>query len=189
MPLDNEKSTRVCIGYDLRVSGAPPRTSIRRSFDPTIWSSIVELDEALFLRVYSVKRVADIGNGLNLYVYSPPQIPEGWVEVAFDAPYPIVEYMSDSFGLRYCLSDSSEDVLTSTHICLGFDVADMWTQTSFLAHFSSESNVEIETNQHGLITSLEPAQSVCKIADLLRPEFSPFQPVGVWLSQDGAMSI
>jgi hypothetical protein len=80
MHLDNTSQNSVLIGYDLRVFNNKEFSSIQVSLDPTIWPSCRNIDKGLFCKIYGIKHISDISNGLNLAVSRPViSAPDGFV--------------------------------------------------------------------------------------------------------------
>jgi hypothetical protein len=90
--------------------------------------------------------------------------------------------MCESFGLQYSLSESSNIIPRKDFIFLGYDIVDLWTQSSYLFQFKKKKVDSNANNEVKLIESSILAVNICKIADKSYPDYSPFQPIGVWMS-------
>lgn len=105
--------------------------------------------------------------------------------VAFDIPTDLAELVRTTFGLH--LLDTNSMPMPERWEFLGYDIVDIWTQSSalydfsinkieyFLAHDSS-----IEVNNHGLVSSADSAIKLVGIFDEKIKEHSPFSPCGIW---------
>ena len=183
MRLDEDMKDRFVIGYDLRIDPASLGRGGVLSFDPQIWSSVRQLAPVLFCDVYGVGSVWDVSNGVNLAVLPPTRIPYGYVLVAFDAPGAIVEYMCDAFGMQESLGAVSKEILASEYGLIGYDVVDLWTQSSRLTEFDGVPVPASLRNEYGLISSEAVAMGLCDKADVLFPDGCPHQCVGVWIDR------
>lgn len=184
MHLDNASPSSVIVGYDLRVFSDKSFSAIQVSFDPTIWPSCRNINQALYLNIYDIQNISDISNGLNLAVFLPNKsAPTGYTWAIFDAPENIVRYMCDSFGLQYSLNEYSDKIPKDLFTFLGYDIIDLWTQSSYLFQFRATGIKYRNYNNFRLISSAILAKKICKIADKSLPDYSPFQPVGIWVSK------
>jgi hypothetical protein len=185
MRQDNKDDLFLVIGYDLRVVKSCSETtgsSIQESADPTIWISAREISPNTICTIYGVERLSDISNGLNLAIAPPPcSAPQCFIWAAFDAPREIVNYMSNSFGLQHSLEHESSVLSNKGFILLGYDVVDLWTQTSALFHFTELDINRLKLNQWRLFQERDSARQACIFANELCPTNAPFQPVGVWI--------
>lgn len=178
------------IGYDLRVwpLAEIKNSSVHVSLDANVWPSARELSNDLICDAYSVERIGDVSNGLNLAISPPPKsAPPGFVRVAFDAPKDIINQIWESFGMQHSLGDLSNSLLTAGFVFVGYDVVDIWTQRTAL--YPSEVFQAIlntnrsEFNEWGLFPTQAAATHGCLLADASNPGSSPFQPVGVWIHE------
>lgn len=174
------------IGYDLRVW--PPNPANRaspppKSADPMVWQSVRELSPDVICPIYGVERLVDISNGINLAIDPPPaSAPKGFIWAAFDAPKDIVGYLCHSFGLQHSLGRNAQMLPDEGFVLLGYDIVDLWTQTSALHHFmDGAAFTEWAINDDGLIQNRAFAKQACINADASYPAYAPFQPVGVWI--------
>jgi hypothetical protein len=185
MHLDDSVNSFLVIGYDLRLWNAGDNhknPSIHISADPTIWVSARELSIDSVCAIYGVKRLSDISNGVNLEIFPPPgPAPDGFIWSAFDAPEKIVKYMADSFGLQHSLQCKSKILYDEGFSLVGYDVIDLWTQTSALFKLSDLNHISLTRNSYGLFSTPAFAYRACTKADELYPAQSPFQPVGIWI--------
>lgn len=182
--LDDASLNSVIIGYDLRVFSDKTFSSIQVSLDPTIWPSCRDINQALYLNIYEIKNISDISNGLNLAVLLPKKLaPTGYTWAMFDAPENIVQYMCKSFGLQYSISENSNRISKNIFTFLGYDIVDLWTQSSYLFQFGATGVKPEYYNKFTLISSAVLAKKICKIADEFLPDYSPFQPIGIWVSK------
>jgi hypothetical protein len=181
MHQDNQKEDFLVIGYDLRIKdNLYKRENI--SADPTIWISIREFLPNVICSIYGVERLDDMSNGLNLAYNSPPaSAPEYFVWAAFDAPKWIVEYMSSCFGLQNSLNRDSHILLDEGFVLLGYDVIDLWTQTSALFQYTDMNYDSSKINQWQLFQDRDSAREAGLLADKVCPTSAPFQPVGIWM--------
>jgi hypothetical protein len=173
------------IGYDLRMAQNNPKratSSIQVSADPTIWISAREVSPNTICNMYGVDRLTDMSNGLNLaFDPLPVSAPEHFIWAAFDAPKWIVEYMSSCFGLQNSLNRDSHILLDEGFVLLGYDVIDLWTQTSALFQYTDMNYDNSKINQWQLFQDRASAREASKRADKVCPTSAPFQPVGVWI--------
>jgi hypothetical protein len=172
---------RVLIGYDLRLSLESSDNVVQPSFDPQIWPSMREIDENLFSKVYGVNKISDVSNGLNLSVRVPHNsIPDEYLLVCFDAPREIVAYMASSFGLQGSLQEPDNTRFT----LIGYDVVDLWTQSTSLFCGDELASRWRNRNDWNLIDKLVWAKEACRDADNEYPGDYPHQAVGIWIAEN-----
>lgn len=178
----HQDKKRVVLGYDLRLRV----NEVIFCLDPYIWLSLKNTNLEQYLSAFNINSIWDLSNGVNLMTEMPKSVPKGFALVAFDAPINIIDYMSDSFALSDSLTKPVELTLLNEFNFLGFDIVDLWTQTSVLhkntALYEDDKQdfFKYYKNENQLIQYEKEAWDCCRIADKEFP-FEPYQPVGIWL--------
>lgn len=185
MRLGRNGEPSLIIGFDVRVfsplSGGDQAERMI-SFDPTVWASLRELAPQEALKAYEMKLMSDKSNGLNLFV-DPPHltVPEGYIVAAFDAPQDTVEYMCNSFGLQPALGRNSDELPKQGFSFLGYDVVDLWTQSSVLIGAGDLISNRVVRNRFGLIDKKDEAIVAAEDVDSMDISRAPFQAIGIWI--------
>lgn len=190
MHLGRLATTSLVIGFDIRVAPVfsdESDSKLAISLDPSVWASRRDAAPGEALSIYEISRISDKSNGLNLFVTPPTlPVPTGYVLAAFDALQDTVEYMCESFGLQPSLEFASDELKDWGFSFLGYDVVDLWTQSSALVGVGDLIVDNAVRNAHGLIERKDEGITAAKFADGIDPERAPFQVVGVWIKQEPA---
>jgi hypothetical protein len=107
--------------------------------------------------------------------------------IAIDIPTEMAIRISSTFGIHLFPLTS----LSKEWIFLGFDIADIRTQSSALYSFDSSFKIEIKKkiidyninlNKYGLVNSQSDSIVLSNFFDVLISSHAPFVPCGIWLS-------
>ena len=184
---------RALVGFDLRVPSIPvlQPLKIRNPSGLEITSKTMTLDPELWGLADGATYDAD-RNGVNLIDQPSEDLfdgkaPLGAVLVAFDIPHSLFAELARTFGFR----DLHQDGLPhKPWKFLGFDVADIRTQSSALYSFDLteaeqgelRKSVPFPLNEHGLLNRDSDAIAMCVKSDVVIPGHAPFAPCGVWMA-------
>jgi hypothetical protein len=186
---------RALVGFDFRLPKIPalqplkisnPRDSEKAlkaaTLDPELWKTS-ELGDYDFER-----------NGINFMDQATAELYDARVPpkvalVAFDIPDTLFAQLEETFGLRAL--DAKRVFLNPNWRFLGFDIADIRTQSSALYSFDlteTEQNklreaVPFPLNEWGLVNQESDAIATCTKFDDVIHAHAPFAPCGVWMAR------
>jgi len=186
---------RCVIGLDLRISDrkyetmdAPHSLLFHKK---NITHLPATLDNLIWTRPSWIEEKDGFLNGLNLFDYTTferlidrPTL--GYVIVAFDLPRGLVDKIQSTFQPD---NRPIEDLIKNNWIFLGYDVIDVYTQSSGLYSFNW-SDLEFSSliertpsglNKQGLIDDVLAAIKASIYLDSFIEGHAPFAPCGVWV--------
>jgi hypothetical protein len=186
---------RCVIGFDWRIydrkydtMDAPHSWLFQKKSITNLPASV---DNLIWTRPSWIEEKGDFLNGLNLFDYTTferliDQPTLGYVIVAFDLPRGLVDKIQSTFQPD---NRPIEDLIKNNWIFLGYDVIDVYTQSSGLYSFNW-SDLEFSSlmdrtpsglNKQGLIDDVLAAINVSIYLDSFIKDHAPFAPCGVWV--------
>ena len=186
------KYKRALIGFDFRLPIAPVLQALKLRNPSTLerQTKAATIDPGLWQRADAQKYDAE-SNGLNLIGVPAKELYEGIVSaeavmVSFDIPATLFSHLVETFGLTNL--DADKVFLNPRWKHLGFDIADIRTQSSALYSFDLSHDeqdslrrvVPFPLNDWGLLNQDSDAISACAHFDVVIPGHAPFAPCGVW---------
>jgi hypothetical protein len=186
------KYKRALIGFDFRLPIVPVLQALKLRNPSRLerQTKAATIDPELWQKADAQKYEAE-RNGVNLIGAPAKELYEGIVStaavmVALDIPATLFSHLAETFGLTNL--DSDKVFWNPRWKHLGFDIADIRTQSSALYSFDLSDDeqdslrkvVRFPLNDRGLLNQDSDAISACAHFDVVIPGHAPFAPCGVW---------